>query len=163
MSWNFGDILDALADTVPPENPALIHDNRTVTWSEFDKRSNNLARALLDRGAKTGDKVAFYMRNQPAYMETFAACFKARLTHVNVNYRYRENELHYIIDNSDAQAVVFDTEFREQINSIKNRLPKVGTWLEVNGTDDAPGFVDPYEDFAAEGIGQRIGHQKVTR
>ena len=153
MSWNFGDILDALAEAVPPDNPALIHGDNTLSWSEFDKRSNNLGRALLTRGAKAGDKVAFYMRNQPAYIETLAACFKARLTHVNVNYRYRENELHYIIENSDAQAVVFDTEFREQINSIRDRLPNVGTWLELNGGGNAPSYVEPFENLANDGDG----------
>lgn len=160
MSWNFGDILDALTDTVSPENPALIHGTKTITWSEFDRRSNNLARALLERGAKTGDKVAFYMRNQPAYIETLAACFKARLTHVNVNYRYRENELHYIIDNSDAQAVIFDTEFREQINAIRDRLPNVGTWLELNSDSSRSDYVTNFEDLASAGSGQRLDVQR---
>jgi len=73
MGWNFGDILDALPQVVAPGAPAFIHGDRTVTWAETTRRSNNLARAILARGAKPGDKVAFYLRNRPGYGEALAA------------------------------------------------------------------------------------------
>ncbi len=152
MSKNFGDILDAVARVVPPDSPALIHGDRVVTWADFDRRSNNLARSLHERGAKTGDKVAFYMRNCPAYMETLSACFKGRLTHVNVNYRYQATELEYIIDNSDAQVVVYAADFRDQIQLIRPKLTKVQTWIEV-GSESAPDFAEGYETLAETGDG----------
>ena len=80
---------------------------------------------MLARGAKTGDKVAFYMRNRPEYIETLAACFKARLTHVNVNYRYTPDEVLYIFDNSDATVIVYGSEFRGVIAELQARLTKV--------------------------------------
>ena len=76
---------------------------RRDTWATFSARSNRLARALLARGCSTHSKIGFYLRNSPAYSETLAACFKARLVHVNVNYRYVADELQYIFDNSDAE------------------------------------------------------------
>ena len=123
MPWNFGDLMDTLVDVVPGEHPALVHGDRVITWSEVDRRSNNLAKAMLDGGAVTGDKVGFYMRNRPEYMELLAACFRARLTHVNVNYRYVADEVHYIFDNSDATVVVYGTEFRDNIEQLRPRLP----------------------------------------
>ncbi len=161
MEWNFGDMLDRLAGVVPPENPALIHGDRVISWGEFDKRSNNLARAFLQNGAQTGDKVGFYLRNRPAYMETFAACLKARLVHVNVNYRYREHELAYIFDNSDAQTVVYESDFRDQINAIRADLPKVTTWVEVPSTADAtPADALSYEAMAETGDGAPLGIER---
>ena len=56
--WNFGDLCDATARVVPPERPALIHRDMTVTWSEFDRRTNNLARALRELGLGSGDRIA---------------------------------------------------------------------------------------------------------
>ena len=88
MGWNFGDILDAVAPAIPPEAPAFIHGERTITWGEANRATNNMARAFIARGAKPGDKIAFYMRNRPEYLMALAAGWKARLTHVNVNYRY---------------------------------------------------------------------------
>ena len=71
------------------------------------------------------------MRNRPEYCETLAACFKARLTHVNVNYRYKPEEVFYIFDNSDAQTVVYGSEFRDIVAQIRPRLTKVQTFVEV--------------------------------
>ena len=113
--FNLGDLLDAVGAVLGPDDPALIHGDRVISWPQMTARSNNVARNLRERGAETGDKAGFYLRNQPEYMEALAACFKGRFTHVNVNYRYLDDELHYIFDNSDAAIVVFDREFRENV------------------------------------------------
>lgn len=61
MTWNFGDILDTLPTVLPPEAPALIHWDRAITWEETSRRSNDLARAILARGAKAEHTVALYL------------------------------------------------------------------------------------------------------
>jgi len=160
MRWNFGDILDAIEPVLPPEAPALIHGSRVVTWGELSRRSNNLARALIQRGGEPGDKIAFYMRNRPEYLETLNAAFKARLTHVNVNYRYTADEVFYIFDNSDAQTVVYGSEFRDIIAEIQPRLTKVKTFVEIDpGADLAPFAVD-YEALAGAGDGAPLGIER---
>ncbi len=136
MGWNYGDLLDGCGEVRPPETPAVIHGERTVTWGELTTRSNNLARGMLEMGAVAGDKVAIYLRNCPEYMETVVACYKARLVPVNVNYRYRDDELHYIFDNSDAVITVHDHEFAESVAALRPRLPNL-QWLEVGSSYDA--------------------------
>ena len=76
------------------------------------------------------------------------AAFKSGLVHVNVNYRYIEKELIYLIDNSDSSVVVYHQEFHESVNNIKKKLPKVKIWLET-----AEGNECAYEEFATEGDG----------
>jgi len=44
--WNFGDIYDAVAAAVDPASPCLIQGERILTWGDFTRRSNNLARGL---------------------------------------------------------------------------------------------------------------------
>lgn len=158
--YNFGDLMDAVGEKLTDANPALIHGERIITWPEMTRRSNNVARALLARGAQTGDKAGFYMRNQPEYMEGVAACWKARLTHVNVNYRYLDDELTYIFDNSDSVVAFFDIEFRENIERIRDRLPKVKIWVEVGSPDDTPDFAVSYDALAAEGDGSPLGIER---
>ena len=160
MGWNYGDILDAIAPVVPPDHPALVHGDRTITWESFDRRTNRLARALLAHGLNTGDKVAIYMRNRPEYMECVAACFKARLVHVNVNYRYREEELHYLLDDSDAAAVIFEPEFAELATALQPRLPKVQIWAQTWADGPAPDFAYGYEAFAGEGDDGPLGIER---
>ncbi len=154
MSWNFGDILDGLGAALPTDAPALIHADERVSWGQLTARSNNLAHALLARGAKPDDKVAFYMRNRCAYLIALAACLKARLVHVNVNYRYLDDELHYILDNSDTRFAIFGEEFVEQAASLQARLPGVDHWIQVGG--EAPDFAEDFAALCAVGDGAPI-------
>lgn len=153
MAWNYGDILDAISPVLPADAPAFIHGSRVISWGETTRRSNNLAKALIKRGSKPRDKVAFYMRNRPEYVETLAAAFKARLTHVNVNYRYRPDEVFYIFDDSDAQTVVYGAEFRDIISEIRPRLKKVETFIEVTDGSPPANFAHDYEALTREGDG----------
>jgi acyl-CoA synthetase (AMP-forming)/AMP-acid ligase II len=156
MAWNYGDILDAVGAVVPADKPCLIHEDTTLQWGDFNRRTNNLARRFLNRHAQASDKVAFYMRNCPAYLETLGACFKARLTHVNVNYRYVDNELWYILDNSDSKVVVYGSEFAPQVRALRDRLPGVALWVEVcDGTPEAE-FAVSFDDLAEIGDGSPL-------
>ncbi len=159
MAWNFGDILDRIAPVLPAAAPALIHDSRVISWADTTRRSNNLGRALIARSRKPGDKVAFYMRNRPEYIETLAACFKSRLVHVNINYRYNADEVHYIIDDSDATTIVYGAEFRETLFALKNRLSKVKTFVEIGDGAIAP-FAENYDVLAGSGDGAPLGIER---
>ena len=160
MAWNYGDILDTIAPALPQDAPALVHGDRVITWGETTKRTNNLAKALIERGAQPGDKLAFYMRNRPEYMETLAAGFKSRMTHVNVNYRYKADEVFYIFDNSDAQAIVYGSEFRDIIVELKDRLTKVKTFIEVSEDGTVANFAENYDDVIAKGDGAALDIQR---
>src|ERR1051325_4040973 len=156
MHWNFGDIFDAVADAVAPGSPALLHGERVVGWDELARRSNNVAANLLARGARPDDKVALYLRNRPEYVELTVACMKARLVHVNVNFRYGPEEVRYILDNADARFVVFAGEFAELLDGIRGRLPQVRGWFQLDdGTPRVP-FAERYEELAATGPGGRL-------
>lgn len=158
MDWNFGDVLDAIEGVVPPDAPALIQGERRIDWREFSRASNNLARALLARGARPGDKVAFYMRNRPEYLIALAACLKARLVHVNVNYRYVDDELHYILDNSDSVACIFGAEFAAQAARLAPRLPRLRQWIQAGGA--AADFADSAEALMARGSGEPLALER---
>ena len=153
MGWNFGDILDAVGPAVPQDAPAFIHGERVINWGEANRQTNNLARAMIARGSQPGDKIAIYMRNRPEYLMAVAAGWKARLTHVNVNYRYTPQEVWYIFDNSDAQTVVYSSEFRDAVTEIRPRLPGVKTWIEVGAQGDIAPFAESFDTLAHEGNG----------
>jgi acyl-CoA synthetase (AMP-forming)/AMP-acid ligase II len=153
--WNFGDILDAIEEVLPRGAPALIHEGRRMGWGELSRRSNALAAALVARGAEPDDKVAFYTRNCPEYLVGLFACFKARLVHVNVNYRYLDDELHYIFDNSDARFAIFDDEFAERVEALRPALPGVAHWLQC-GSGAPPAFAESVEALSTQGDGARL-------
>ncbi|HEX2590848.1 MAG TPA: acyl-CoA synthetase [Rhizomicrobium sp.] len=160
MTFAFGDIIDAVSHVVPPTNPAFIHGDRTIAWAEATKRMNNLARNLHAKGAQPRDKVAFYMRNGIEYGELSGACFLGSLTHVNVNYRYKPEEVRYIVDNSDATVVVYAREFRDTVAQIHNQLDKVKLFVEISDTPDVAAFATQYEKLATTGNGEPPTHTR---
>ena len=159
MPFNYGDVLEAVAAVVPNDAPIFAHGDAVTRWGEAMPRMNNLARAMIARGAKPKDKVAFYLRNAPEYTEALGACFLSRLTHVNINYRYKPDEVRYILDNSDAQTLIYHSEFRDCVAQIHNQLPKVKTFIEVNGAEVAS-FAENYETLATKGDGSALGIER---
>ena len=79
---------------------------------------------MLARGASHQGKVAIYTYNHPAFMEGVYAAFKAALVPVNVNYRYREEELRYLLDNADAEIVIVHEDFIPVLAAVAPRLPQ---------------------------------------
>ena len=144
--WNFADVWEVVADTLP-DAPSVVQGDRRQSWAETDRRANGAARALLDLGAGPQDKVAQYLYNCPEYLESVFGTFKAGLVPVNTNYRYGDDELAYLWDNADAVAVVFHGTFAERIDRLRPRLPRIKGWLWVDdGSGPCPDWAIAYED-----------------
>jgi fatty-acyl-CoA synthase len=147
QEWSFGAVFARLNEAFDPDLPAVIHGDRQTSWRDFDRRTDALA-AAFRRAAEPSDRVAHLMRNTPAYSETIVAAFKSRLVHVNVNYRYTGEELLYILDNSSSAVVVFDAEFAEVLDTIRDRLP-TKLWVQVGGETAA--FAQDFDTLAESG------------
>lgn len=94
-----------------PDRVAIVCGERRVTYGEFADRARRLAGALGAAGLGPDAKVAIMCVNAPEYMEAFFAAQLLGGVPVNVNYRYVGAELAYLLDNSDAAALVFHDEF----------------------------------------------------
>lgn len=151
MTWNFATLINATAGTVRPDDPALIHGDHVTPWSAFADRTDSLAAAFQAAGLQPGAKIAHLMRNSPAYLETAVAAFKARLVHVNVNYRYTGEELAYILSNADAEAVVYDQAFAAEVAALRPRLPLLRMFVEVGDTSPVNAFAHAFETLATAG------------
>ena len=128
--WNFADLWEICTE-IRGDQRAQVHGDTTIGWNEFNQRSNGLAATMLAAGVEQQDKVAQYLFNCPEYMQGVFASFKAGLVPVNTNYRYADNELLYLWDNSDSTVVMFHATFAPTIERIREQLPKVKLWLYV--------------------------------
>ena len=153
MTFGYGDVFDAVDEAVQETDPAIYCDGDVMRWGEFSAASNALARALAAAGLEPGAKVAQYQRNSPEYAIAFVAAFKARLAPVNVNYRYGPDELTYLFDNSDSEAVVFDAAFVDNIRAVRDRLGRVKLWISTGQRIEGFTFFD---DLTA-GDGRPLG------
>ncbi|MEP5937567.1 MAG: AMP-binding protein [Erythrobacter sp.] len=123
MTWrgeNFGLALKHLARAIEPERPALVHGDRTVTWSQFDQLTDSVAAGLAQAGLKPGDVAGQMLRNTPDYMLAYFGCIKAGVTPVNVNYHYRDTELADIFARFQLKAVFAESDFAE---AARNAMP----------------------------------------
>jgi len=134
MHTHFSFLWEQVADATP-DAPAVIQGPRSFTWREYETRAARLARAFLDAGLAAHSKVGMYLYNSPEYCETNFAAMKIRAIPVNVNYRYLEDELAYLLDNADCEALVFHSSLGDRVARVAPRMPKLRLLVEV---DDGP-------------------------
>ena len=155
MDFHFNNVWTALSDAFP-NRAALICEEKTVTWSQFNDRAARLASLFEKHGVTNGASVGLYMLNCNEYTEAHFGCFKQSICPVNVNYRYRAEELIYLLDNSDSEVVIYHASFAPRITEIKSSLPKIKLYIQVDdGTDNEllDGALD-YERALAESAPQ---------
>ncbi|MBM3670918.1 MAG: acyl-CoA synthetase [Actinobacteria bacterium] len=156
MEPHFATVWESVADAVP-DRPAIVQGARRVSWREYEERSARLAAALTSAGLAPGDHVGMYLYNSPEYCETNFAALKSRFVPVNVNYRYLDDELVYLLDDADAKACVFHSSLGERIERIRDRLPLVRQWIEVDdGGEHVDGALAYEEVLAAHDPAPRI-------
>ena len=137
---HFADIFEAIAAAVP-DAPAITQGDDVWSWREYDDAAARLAAALAADGLDVGSKVGMFMYNAPEYLATQYAAFKQRITPVNVNYRYLDDELAYLLDNAECDAIVFHRSLGDRIERIRDRLPRLRRFVAVDD-GPAPGNVE---------------------
>ncbi len=149
---NLANVWEAVADELG-ELPALVHAEQATSWADFERRSARVAAHLASAGVGADSKVALYLYNCSEYAEATFAAFKRQAVPVNVNYRYLAHELEYLLDNSDAEAVVVSAELVERLAEVLVNVPRVSTVLVVGaerGTD-LPEGMHSFEQVATSG------------
>ncbi len=116
---------------VAPEREAVVGAGRRTTFAELDRRSDRLARALRASGLRPGRQVAIQLLNTPEYLEVFLAALRLGCAPVNVNYRYVGEEVAYLLDNADADALVFHSELAPAVRDALGHLERTPVLLEV--------------------------------
>jgi acyl-CoA synthetase (AMP-forming)/AMP-acid ligase II len=123
VTWNFAAVWDGIAREVP-DREALVCGARRVTWGEFSTRAHRLAAHLQSLGLGAGDKVAIDLPNCPEYLETFFGALVLGAVPVNVNYRYTPDEVHHVVDDSDAKVVVHSADVTGVVRKACKRIQK---------------------------------------
>ena len=155
--FNLADLWEATADAVP-DRVALICGDRRLSVRELDERATRLANWMARQGVVPGDHVALLLYNGTEYVEGFLAAHKLRAAAVNVNYRYVEEELRHLLDDSDAVGVVVHRRFAGRLAAIRGELPRLRWALLVDddsGADAGGLAAEPYEEALAASSPER--------
>ena len=116
-----------------PDKTALVHGSKQLTYAQFNVRANRMANALRKLGIRPGDNVAILQYNTPEFFETLFACFKAGCGTVPINFRLHPKEFAFIIDHSQAKAVILSAEFNTSIIEVRKSIPAARHLITLDG------------------------------
>ena len=163
MTFNLATVNEAIAEAVA-DREAIVFRDRRISYRQLTDRSRRFANFLIDRGLGTHterdalrdwesgqDHLGIYLYNGNEYLEAMIGAFKARVAPVNVNYRYVDEELLYLLKDAGTRALIFHSSLADHVTAIRDRVPTLEVLLQVN--DEPRELLDgavEYESVLAE-------------
>ena len=148
MEFNLAVIAAAVADAVP-DRDYFVQGSQRLTYRSFMDRAHQLANALVERGLgchrernslanhESGqDHLALYMYNCHEFLEANVGAFAARVAPFNVNYRYVDDELVYLLNDQKATAIVYHSAFAPTLERVRRSVPTLRVLLQVADDTD---------------------------
>ena len=149
-----------------PDKPALLEGERVWSWREFIARRNRLGHGLIGLGLPAGGHVIVYAENSLEHYLAGSAARAAGLIPAPMNHRLVAEEVAYILDHSDAAAVLVSDRFLPVVEAVRAQAGTVRQWILLGAerrpwavtADDllAAGRPDPIEPRAGESFGASI-------
>ena len=143
MEFNLAQIHEAIAAKIP-ERTSIVYRDRNLSWGEVPERTRRLANYLRGRGLglhterrdlanwESGqDHVALYLYNCNEYLEGMLGAYKSRTAPFNVNYRYVEAELVYLLKDARARAIIYHAAFAPTLAKILPELPDLEVLIQA--------------------------------
>ena len=116
------------------------------TWRDFDRRAACVASLLNAHGLGPGTSIAFYLQDSVEYVEALFAAFKAGATPLPIASRFRSDDLVSRLIEARAEAVVFHGSYAARLWEVRDRLPAVRLWVQVDdGTESLLDFALDFE------------------
>ncbi|WP_129669021.1 acyl-CoA synthetase [Phytoactinopolyspora endophytica] len=153
-----------------PHRTALVHESTTITYGELHHRVTRLAHALRGLGVRRGDRVAYLGLNHPALAETLFAAGAAGAVFVPLNTRLAPPELAFILNDSGADVLIWDTALAETVAGFRDDVEirhyvEVGTGHIATDVAGKASMSQPYEEMlagaAAEPIDENVELDEV--
>ena len=144
------------------DQPAFImaQSGETVTYAEFEARTNRLAHFLRSRGLKRLDHYAIFMENNARYLECCGAGERAGLYFTCINSFLTAQELAYIVNNSETRVLIFSEEKRPVAIEALRQCPRVEVALVLNGPGDGNRIIN-FDDATASMAKAPIADESV--
>jgi fatty-acyl-CoA synthase len=155
--FNLGQVHEAVAATIP-DRECIIWGDRRYTYADITDRTRRLAsflhrhglgvhaeRATLAGHESGQDHLGLYLYNGNEYIEGMLGAYKARVAPFNVNYRYVEEELRYLLRDAQARGVIYQATFAPVLERILPELRDLELLIQVadeSGEALLPGAVD---------------------
>jgi acyl-CoA synthetase (AMP-forming)/AMP-acid ligase II len=159
MAVHIADLFEHVVDVVP-ERLALVADGNRLSYAALDAAANRWAHHLASAGLRPGEHVGLMARNTAEHVAAMLGCFKARVVPININYRYVQYELDYLVADSAMVALIHEARYAPVLDGVVPRHPQLREVVMIaDGSDrrpsaysataweDAGGQASPERDF----------------
>src|SRR5947209_19158488 len=135
---NLGELLESRAITAPDKTFLFSEaDERRFTYAEFNRSVDATARMLASHSIRKGDVVSLLMPNSAEYIIAYFGCWKLGALAGPVNSLLKEHEIKFVMNNSEAKAILINSEFQERIENIRQGLPHLRSLIPFDDEAEA--------------------------
>src|SRR5215472_990613 len=142
-----GDILRYHGKT-RPERVAIYFEGQRFSYGDLDRRTNQIANALIAEGMRPQARIAILCKNSPAFFELWFGATKANVALVPVNFRLAPPEVAYIVEHARAELLFVGADFYPLVRQIAHELKSVRRIIALDGPHAA------FTDYVAWAAGQ---------
>src|SRR5215207_11060748 len=112
-------------------------DKRQFTYKEFRAAVARTAALLASKGVRKADVVSLLMPNSVEYVIAYFACWQLGALAGPINSLLKSQEIAYVISNSEAQALLVNSEFMPWIKTIRHELPSLQAIITFDNEAEA--------------------------
>ena len=122
------------------ERTAVVFQDDAVTYRQLGRMTNTIGNGLIHLGVEPGDRVIILLHDRPEFIALFLAAMKIGAVPVPINMLATTNDLEYFIRDSQAAAIVMESEFHEKLKHFLTDVPHIKT-VVIHGAP-IPGTAD---------------------
>ncbi len=135
-----------ISSLIVPDRPAIIFEDKRLSYEELQNRVNRLANALAELGVEAGDRIAMLQVNTNEHVEVYFAAAKLDAVYVPLNFRARGDELTYMINDSEPKVLLLGSRYEDLVRSFASDLKTVQQYITLEGSVEG---WHSYEDLIA--------------
>lgn len=146
---NQATLAELIADVArtTPEKPALIFQDQPLSYARLDAAVEGVANGLAARGVRQGDRVALLLPNIPQFVMAYYGILRLGAIVVPLNLLYKAEEIAYILNDSEAKALIVFESFYPQAAEAVAASPAVEQTIVV-GQSAAPAGTVSWSELA---------------
>lgn len=132
-----------------PNKKAIIFKSpektESITYHQLDRRANQLGNSLLGLALPKASTISILSRNVLDYGTVFFGVARTGYVLNNISILYAADELIWVLQRSDTDVLIFDTQFLEKVDAIRNHCPRIKTFISIG--DEHVDWATPIDSF----------------
>lgn len=104
-----------------PDKPCIIWYGEELSFQQLDELSNRFASFLAEKGMRKGDRIAVFLPNCPQFHIVFYGILKLGCIHVPVNPMFKEQELLYELNDTQAKLIITTDQLFPMVKELKEQ------------------------------------------